>query len=61
MVYRSNTGKNKWRSKIQVSTPDDKLRCSSSGMQKMTNSFEQIMLFYITPALAGIVGIVIYA
>jgi hypothetical protein len=30
-------------------------------MQKMTNSFQQLMLFYITPALAGIVGIIIYA
>jgi hypothetical protein len=30
-------------------------------MQMMTNFFQQIMLFYITPALAGIVGIIIYA
>lgn len=30
-------------------------------MQKMTNSFQQLMLFYVTPILAGIVGIIIYA
>jgi hypothetical protein len=29
-------------------------------MQKMTNSFQHIMLFYVTPALAGIVGIIIF-
>jgi hypothetical protein len=31
------------------------------NMQMMTNFFQQMMLFYITPALAGIVGIIIYA
>jgi hypothetical protein len=30
-------------------------------MQKMTNSFQQIMYFYVMPALAGIVGIIIYS
>jgi hypothetical protein len=30
-------------------------------MQKMTNSFQQIMYYYIMPALAGIVGIIIYS
>src|ERR671923_1373167 len=30
-------------------------------MQKMTNSFQQIMYLYIMPALAGIVGIIIYS
>ncbi|HEU4822298.1 MAG TPA: hypothetical protein VFS97_02630 [Nitrososphaeraceae archaeon] len=30
-------------------------------IQKMTNSFQQIMYFYIMPALAGIVGIIIYS
>lgn len=28
---------------------------------KMTNSFQQLMLFYVTPILAGIVGMIIYA
>jgi hypothetical protein len=30
-------------------------------MHKMTNSFQQLMLFYVTPILAGIVGMIIYA
>ena len=34
---------------------------SVRDMQKMMNSFQQLMLFYVTPALAGIVGIIIYA
>jgi hypothetical protein len=29
-------------------------------MQKMTNTFQQIMLFYLTPVLAVIVGAIIY-
>ena len=33
---------------------------SVKDMQKMTDSFQQIMLFYVTPILAGIVGIIIY-
>jgi hypothetical protein len=33
---------------------------SVKDMQKMTDSFQQIMLFYVTPILTGIVGIIIY-
>jgi hypothetical protein len=34
---------------------------SVKDVQKMMNSFQQLMLFYVTPILAGIVGTVIYA
>jgi hypothetical protein len=33
---------------------------SVRDMQRMTNSFQQLMLFYVTPALAAIVGTIIY-
>ena len=33
---------------------------SVRGMEKMINSLQQIMLFYLTPALAAVVGSIIY-
>jgi hypothetical protein len=50
-------GDPKYKSQPLMASFDVKVQ----DMQKMTNSFQQIMLFYITPALAGIVGIIIYA
>ena len=49
-------GDPKYKSQPLIASFDAKVQ----DMQKMTNSFQQIMLFYITPALAGIVGIIIY-
>jgi hypothetical protein len=50
-------GDPKYRSQPLIASFDVKVQ----DMQKMTNSFQQLMLFYVTPILAGIVGIIIYA
>jgi hypothetical protein len=50
-------GDPKYKSQPLIASFDVKVQ----DMQKMTNSFQHIMLFYITPALAGIVGIIIYS
>jgi hypothetical protein len=50
-------GDPKYKSQPLIASFDVKLQ----NMQKMTNSFQQLILFYVTPILAGIVGIIIYA
>src|SRR5919108_4176481 len=50
-------GDPKYKSQPLIASFDVKVQ----NMQKMTNSFQQLMLFYVTPILAGIVGIIIYA
>jgi hypothetical protein len=49
-------GDPKYESRPLIASFDVSVR----DMQKMTNSFQQIMAFYITPILAGIVGTIIY-
>jgi hypothetical protein len=50
-------GDPKYKSQPLISSFDVKVQ----DMQKMTNSFQQLMLFYVTPILAGVVGVIIYA
>ena len=50
-------GDPKYKSQPLIASFDVKVQ----DMQKMTNSFQQLILFYVTPILAGIVGIIIYA
>ena len=50
-------GDPKYKSQPLIASFDVKVQ----NMQKMTNSFQQLILFYVTPILAGIVGIIIYA
>jgi hypothetical protein len=50
-------GDPKYESRPLIASFDVSVR----DMQKMMNSFQQLMLFYVTPILAGIVGIIIYA
>ena len=55
-IHVKMNGDPKYKSQPLIASFDVEVQ----DMQKMTNSFQQIMLFYITPALAGIVGIIIY-
>jgi hypothetical protein len=50
-------GDPKYKSQPLIASFDVKVQ----DMQKMTNSFQQLMLFYVTPILAGVVGVIIYA
>jgi hypothetical protein len=50
-------GDPKYESRPLIASFDVSVR----DIQKMMNSFQQLMLFYVTPILAGIIGIIIYA
>ena len=56
-IHAKVNGDPKYKSQPLIAGFDVKVQ----DMQKMTNSFQQIMYFYIMPALAGIVGIIIYS
>jgi hypothetical protein len=56
-IHTKINGDPKYKSQPLIASFDIEVQ----DMQKMTNSFQQLMLFYVTPVLAGIVGIIIYA
>ena len=56
-IHTKINGDPKYKSQPLIASFDVEVQ----DMQKMTNSFQQLMLFYVTPVLAGIVGIIIYA
>jgi hypothetical protein len=56
-IHAKINGDPKYKSQPLIASFDVKVQ----DMQKMTNSFQQLMLFYVTPILAGVVGVIICA